>query len=168
MAEALYVLYETGSGNDQEDLEGFHDDLVNEWLFNEYRDEFSYFNTEWEEDNKEDSFFGKDDPEKMRAYANGWNDRLNHTLRYAEEAVRKDMETKGYDDFVNYIADNRDGLPAYWFRKAMNESTGRFQYGHNYLAHTEYSGWTTVLSEKDIANINDHPENYAVILCYYH
>ena len=108
MAEALYVLYETGSGED--DLEGLHEALANEWLFNEYKDEFSYFTTEWDESNKEDSFFGKDDPEKMRGYANGWNDRLNQTLRYAEEAVRKDMETKGYDDFVNYIADNRAGI----------------------------------------------------------
>lgn len=166
MAEPLYVLYETGSGED--DLEGLHEALVNEWLFNEYRDEFSYFTTEWDESNKEDSFFGKDAPEKMRGYANGWNDRLNQTLRYAEETVRKDMAEKGYKDFVNYISENRDGLPAYWFRKAMNESTGRFQYGHNYVAYTEYSRWTTVLSDKDVENINAHPENYAVILCFYH
>lgn len=166
MAETLYVLYETGDTKDT--LEEIHYSLVNEELFSVFPNEFEYFTTEWDEDNNEESFFGRNDPERMRSFANNWNARLNGTLRKAVESVRQDMESKGYGDFVDYAADFRNSLPLYWLRKALNESTGRFQYGHNYAAQTGYSGWGTVLSDKDIENINSHPENYAVIMCLYH
>ena len=136
-------------------LHALHRRMVDETLWEvEQFDHFSY--------DLGSSFLGKDDPEKLRGIAGGWND----AIREETEAVIDAVNEKGGREF---LLENPDDTLTYQYWHALATWTGCYHFGGNRLVSDEKeSTRTTTLDPCQEAEIREHPEEWACLDVWYH
>lgn len=149
-----------------ENLDEIHFELCDR-LVNLF-DNIEYFSY-WREGNE--SYYGKDEPKKLRDELLVWNVRLLHGLDKAYnhiETALKNANAKGNDRFNDLWEQNE--FPYHCIGNLMDAAmdvSNVFYYGTHclYVADGEYS---VMLPEEVRRDAYEHPEKYALIYMVYH
>lgn len=168
MAETLRILVSIDNTYDQMSLQEIHDQLINNELFDLLPGKFDYFSLR---DVEDECYFGKDHPEWIVKEAKEWNRLINTQF----EDAYKQLQRKALDKtlpFTKFIETHPNDLSVWEFKNGICAISGSFQYGMNSLVIEHSGGFTDYvgpyMSQDVLQNIEKHPENYAIIECYYH
>lgn len=156
----LPVIYDE---DDEMSLAWIHDDLINDRLYNDMgRGTFSYFSF-WDMHSHEGSFFGKDDPERLKKVAGEWNKEITEELIGELDKI---IHFTSPEDVIKYFEEN--SCNAYRLREALNAYDDHFQYGTDRVVYGKDGCYTIRIPEEVLKDIKEHPEDYAVIEVVYH
>ena len=163
MADTLNILLKADKFDDSS-LKKIHDTLINFTLFEDFKD-FDYFSL-WGEDNE--SYFGKDNPEKMKEDVVKWNERIDKRMKSLEKKIAVEMSVQKVDSLTDFKVCGDVPYLLWEFRQALCAMTNLFSYGQNYLYRDDYEGWCTYLPKRVKEDAMLHPEDYVMIQCFYH
>ena len=166
MSFGLTCFIELDAGDYKKTLKTIHEELTGHILNDAYPGMFVWFNKSFNA-SEQDSFLGKDQPEKIIAAAANWNTAINKRLDHAYREMMLDMERSGSNAFVSFISENISRGSVWRFKHAFDEATGTFDFGMTQLFCSSYGKWTTIMDAADIKAVAKHPERYAVLTLYY-
>lgn len=150
--------------------------------------EYVYPWSEYDEDMRENTILGVDDPNSLISCVKDWNPDILANLRTAFEkldAIRKEagISSDNYIDVFRYMDDeikNQDGeyfsqtnhgrsnSIAYDLRMALAQYDDVFHYGGDIVMMSDFLNYpeiyepTIKISKKELEHIQVHPEEYAV------
>ena len=164
MAESLFIMLRSDE-YEGTSLKAIHDQMTDYTLYEDFRGSFDYFSL-WREDNE--SYFGKNDPERLQEDVQEWNKRIDKSLYSLEQEIRTEMKKQGVKSLTEYKPQDNNRHLLWKFRQALCSMTDHFTYGQNYLYRSDDYGWCTRLPDDVIEDAMTHPEDYIMIQCFYH
>lgn len=162
MGYNLKVLLPVDDRYDGDTLEEIHDDLINEGrLEYDLPTNFSHFSF-WNMMPENDSFFGKDHPEKLIQIAEKWNEKSEKYLRQQIDAIAN----KSTDEILSYFAE--DPFNGFHLKEALDVYHDHFCFGEDQLVYNKEGEYFIRIPEDVLKDVKEHPEDYAIVDVIYH
>lgn len=138
-----------------------HDELINYSLIEEGFAQFDYFSL-WDDGN--DSFLGKDDPERLIREVSEWNAEITNELKHELAEIMQHGFTTP-EEVIEYF-DNHP-FAAYSLSTALKTFDDSFSYGDK-LLFDKYGEYHTRIPDQMLEDIIENPAEYAIIEVIYH
>ena len=163
MADTLNILLKADEYKNMS-LKEIHDRLIYFTLIEDFKD-FDFFSS-WREGNE--SYFGKDDPERIKEDVLKWNERIDNRVKTIEKEIAVEMRNQGVNSMADFKVCGEVPNLLYELRQALCAMTNQFTYEQSYLFRDDYDGWCTYLPKNVKKDAILHPEDYVMIRCFYH
>ena len=168
MAEHLTIIFDRRDYEELQEgmtIEEIFNTFIDYQLFREFPGVFEWFNP-W--DDRNESFFGADDPERFRSIVTNWNPTIDNKVKKCLEELQTASKESEEKNWINFVMGRlkSNGFDMFELARSIYVAENIFQYGHDKLVQEDECYWTTTLYKPE--EYLAHPEYYGVLEVYYH